>query len=113
MQGKLREMRQTVLDATRAAYELAERLRDAGNFRDLDALNTAQAPSWQPDGIVYQASTGLEITADKPVVETKALIQAPYYQDPTWQPNGNRVLFQSREGSHERVTARRASYRTR
>jgi dipeptidyl aminopeptidase/acylaminoacyl peptidase len=70
------------------------------NFRDLNALNTAQAPNWNADGIVYQASTGLEITADKDVVETKALVQAPYYQDPTWQPNGNRVLFQSREGSH-------------
>lgn len=70
------------------------------NFRDLDALNTAQAPNWHTDGIVYQASTGLEITADQPVVETKALVQAPNYQDPTWQPNGNRVLFQGREGSH-------------
>jgi uncharacterized protein YraI len=70
------------------------------NYRDLDALNTVQAPSWQSDGIVYQASTGLEITADQPVVETKALVQAPYYQDPAWQPNGNRVVFHSREGSH-------------
>ena len=70
------------------------------NYRDLDALNTVQAPSWHTDGIVYQASTGLEITADQAVVETKALVQAPYYQDPAWQPNGNRVVFQSREGSH-------------
>jgi dipeptidyl aminopeptidase/acylaminoacyl peptidase len=70
------------------------------NFRDLPALNTAQAPDWHNDGIVYQASTGLEITADRPDAETKALIQAPWYQDPAWQPNGNRVIFQSREGSH-------------
>lgn len=70
------------------------------NFRDLDALNTAQAPNWNANGIVYQASTGLEITVDQPVIETKALLQAPYYQDPTWQPGGNRVLFQAREGSH-------------
>jgi hypothetical protein len=70
------------------------------NFRDIPALNSAQAPDWHGDGIVYQASTGLEITADLDEVTTKALVQAPYYQDPTWQPNGNRVLFQSREGSH-------------
>jgi cobalt-zinc-cadmium efflux system outer membrane protein len=36
---QLREMRQTVLDATQASYELANRLHDAGNFRDLDLSN--------------------------------------------------------------------------
>jgi Tol biopolymer transport system component len=81
-------------------FNLSRVDRDGQNFRDLDALNTAQAPDWHADGIVYQASTGLEITADMPEVETKALVQAPYYQDPTWQPGGNRVLFQAREGSH-------------
>jgi Tol biopolymer transport system component len=70
------------------------------NFRDIPALNTAQAPNWQNGGIVYQATTGLEITQDKDEVTTKALVQAPYYQDPTWQPNGGRILFQGREGSH-------------
>ena len=70
------------------------------NFRDIPALNTAQAPNWNAGGIVYQASTGLEITTDTPEAETRAVLQAPYYQDPAWQPNGNRVLFQSREGSH-------------
>ncbi|MCC6458561.1 MAG: PD40 domain-containing protein [Caldilineaceae bacterium] len=81
-------------------YNLSRVDFNGENFRDLPALNTAQAPNWQTDGIVYQASTGLEITADKPDAETKALVQAPYYQDPAWQPNGNRVIFQSREGSH-------------
>ncbi len=34
-----REMRATVLEATEAAFELAKRLRAAGNFRELDLLN--------------------------------------------------------------------------
>ena len=34
-----REMRATVLEATGASYELAKRLRAAGNFRELDVLN--------------------------------------------------------------------------
>jgi cobalt-zinc-cadmium efflux system outer membrane protein len=34
-----REMRKTVLEATQASYELAQRLRVAGNNRDLDVLN--------------------------------------------------------------------------
>jgi uncharacterized protein YraI len=70
------------------------------NFRDIPALNTAQAPNWANEGIVYQASTGLEITTDTDGATTRALVQAPYYQDPHWQPNGNRIVFQSREGSH-------------
>jgi cobalt-zinc-cadmium efflux system outer membrane protein len=34
-----REMRATVLEATAASYELAKRLRTAGNFREIDVLN--------------------------------------------------------------------------
>src|SRR5205085_11711599 len=34
-----REMRQSVADATAASYELAQRLRQAGNNRDLDVCN--------------------------------------------------------------------------
>ena len=70
------------------------------NFRDLNALTSAQAPDWHTDGIVYQAATGLELTQDLPDGQTEALIQAPFYQDPAWQPGGNRIVFQSKEGSH-------------
>ena len=81
-------------------YNLSRVDTNGGNFRDIPALNTAQAPNWTNEGIVYQASTGLEITKDIDEVTTRALVQAPYYQDPNWQPNGGRILFQSREGSH-------------
>jgi Tol biopolymer transport system component len=81
-------------------YNLSRVDWNGENFRDLPALNTAQAPFWHPDGIVYQASTGIEITADLPDGETKAVVQAPYYQDPAWQPGSDRIVFQAREGSH-------------
>lgn len=38
-----REMRKTVLDATLASYDLAQRLRAAGNNRELDVLNEQDA----------------------------------------------------------------------
>jgi cobalt-zinc-cadmium efflux system outer membrane protein len=37
--AQMREMRATVLESTAASYELAERLRAAGNFRELDVSN--------------------------------------------------------------------------
>jgi hypothetical protein len=81
---------------------------DGGNFRDLAALNSAQAPNWHTDGIVYQVSTGLEITSDSPTATTRALLQAPYYQDPAWQPGSDRILFHSREGTHWQIFTVRA-----
>jgi Tol biopolymer transport system component len=75
------------------------------NYRDLPALNTAQAPDWNEAGIVYHSSTGLEITEDKPEGDTRLLLSAPYYQDPDWQPGGGRIVFQSREGSHWEIFA--------
>ena len=36
---QMREMRETVVEATGASYELAGRLRDAGNIRELDLSN--------------------------------------------------------------------------
>ena len=86
--------------AKRPEYGLSRVNVDGGDFRDLPALSSAKAPSWSVDGIAYQSNTGLEITADDSDVRTRLLLSAPYYQDPDWQPGGNRVVFQSREGSH-------------
>ncbi len=69
-------------------------------YRDLPTLTSAKAPSWGPTGIAYQSNTSLELTSNDPDATTSVLLSAPYYQDPDWQPNGNRVLFQSREGTH-------------
>ena len=73
---------------------------DGNQFRDLPALTSVQSPDWTEAGIVYQAINGIEITDDKPGATTRSVVQAPYYQDPDWQPGGDRIVFQSREGSH-------------
>jgi len=87
-------------EASKPEYNLSRVDPDGQNFRDIPALNTAQAPNWQKDGIVYQAVTGIEITTDTDNAKTQAVLQAPYSQDPNWQPTGNRIVYQSREGSH-------------
>jgi Tol biopolymer transport system component len=88
---------------TRPEWGLSRVDTDGNQFRDLPALTSAQAPDWTAGGIVYQANTGIEITADTPDATTRAVLQAPYYQDPDWQPGGDRIVFQSREGSHWEV----------
>jgi uncharacterized protein YraI len=75
------------------------------NFRDLGALTSAQAPDWTSAGIVYHANPGIELTADEPDAVTRSIIQGPYHQDPAWQPNGDRIVFQRREGSHWQIFA--------
>lgn len=70
------------------------------NFRDIPALNSVQAPDWTAQGIVYHAASGIEVTSDTPDAETRSVIQGAFYQDPAWQPGGDRIVFQRREGSH-------------
>jgi len=71
------------------------------NFRDIAALNTAYTPDWNENGIVYQAVTSIEITEDKPDGDTRAVLkQTIGYHDPDWQPNGGRIIFQAKQGSH-------------
>jgi uncharacterized protein YraI len=72
----------------------------SGSFRDIVALDSAIAPDWNEAGIVYQSAAGIEVTQDKPVAETRAVFQEDWDWDPDWQPNGGRILFQSKEGSH-------------
>ena len=82
------------------------RVNTAGEeYRDLPALLSAQAPDWHPNGIVYSTVGGIEITHDEPGATTRAVIHKPYYQDPAWQPGGDRIVFQSQEGSHWEIFA--------
>ena len=58
---------------------------------------------WNEAGIVYQSAPGLQITDDGPDVENQLLAfdyLKPFYRDPDWQPNGGKIVFQSKEGSH-------------
>ena len=73
---------------------------DGGDFRDINALDSAVSPDWNEAGIVYQGKPGLEITQDTPDGRTQALIQEGWDWDPDWEPNGGRIVYQSKEGSH-------------
>jgi len=98
-------------DARRRFLKDAERLEfpnwglsrvasQGGEFRDLAALDSAAAPDWHASGIVYQSTAGIEITEDTPTGNTRAVYQEDWDHDPDWQPNGDFILFQSKEGSH-------------
>jgi dipeptidyl aminopeptidase/acylaminoacyl peptidase len=69
-------------------------------YRDLNSLQSVTAQDWGAWGIVYQSQSGLEITEGVDLSITRNLVTNHRYQDPDWQPGGDRILFQSREGSH-------------
>jgi hypothetical protein len=73
---------------------------DGSEFRDINALDSAVAPDWNEAGIVYQSTAGLELTQDTPDGQTEAIFQEDWDWDPDWQPNGGRIVFQSKEGPH-------------
>ncbi len=69
-------------------------------FRDINALDSAESPDWNEDGIVYQSKAGLEITEDTPDGRTRSVFHGDWDWDPDWAPNGGRIIFQSKEGPH-------------
>lgn len=74
------------------------------NFRDIPALNTAQAPDWTAAGIVYQATTSIEITYDTPEYEGSYVFnEIVGYQDPAWQPGGDRIIYQDKGPDHTEI----------
>lgn len=76
------------------------------NFRDVPALNTANAPQWSSTGIVYHAATSLEITEDSPEDNNRVVVnQVIGYKDPALSPDGERVIFQAQEGTHWEIFA--------
>lgn len=85
---------------TNPAWGLARVNSNGAEYRDLAALHSATAPDWSSAGIVYQSTAGLQKTADTPDAQNSALLAEPYVQDPDWQGNGNRIVYQSRQGSH-------------
>ncbi|HHW87930.1 MAG TPA: SH3 domain-containing protein [Chloroflexi bacterium] len=69
-------------------------------FRDIAALDSAQAPDWNEAGIVYQSKAGIEITQDTPDGETRSVQWGNWDWDPDWAPNGGPIVYQSKEGPH-------------
>lgn len=74
-------------------------------YRDMVALNSASAPDWSSTGIVYQSADGLQKTADKADAVNQLVLGEHYVQDPDWQPNGGRIVYQSRQGPHWEIFA--------
>jgi len=69
-------------------------------FRDIAALDSAQAPDWNAAGIVYQSAAGIEVTQDTPDGETRSVQWGDWDWDPDWAPNGGPIVYQSKEGPH-------------
>ncbi|MCB0130074.1 MAG: PD40 domain-containing protein, partial [Caldilineaceae bacterium] len=93
------------LRTTKPEFMLARVDQDGDNYRDLNSLNTALAPDWNESGIVYDAATTIEITQDTPDGETTQVITGNWIQDADWQPDGGRIVYHQREGSHYEIFA--------
>ena len=90
------------------SQKLARVDTNGNNYRDLATLNSAQSPNWNEAGIVYQSEAGLQITDDTPDAVNRLVVfdyLKPYYEDPSWQPNGGRIVYQGREASHMEIFA--------
>jgi uncharacterized protein YraI len=70
------------------------------DYRDLAVLSSARSPDWNEAGIVYQSAAGLQLTKDEGDANTSKIYFDGYDWDPDWQPNGGRIVFQSKEGPH-------------
>jgi Tol biopolymer transport system component/uncharacterized protein YraI len=81
-------------------YGIARVNVNGGEYRDLPALDTARTPDWGANGIVYQSTAGIQKTADQPDAQNQVVLAGHYLQDPDWQPAGDHILYQSRQGSH-------------
>ena len=83
--------------------QLARIDANGGNYRDIAALDTASAPDWTSNGIVYSSAAGIQTTTDKAQNANRQVTFdefKKYYMDPDWQPGGGRIVFQRREASH-------------
>lgn len=87
-------------------YAIAAVDADGSNYRDVVSTKPARAPDWTEAGIVYQSIDGLQRTqVDRDAVNSLIHYDYldPYYYDPDWQPGGNQIVFQSKEGSHWQI----------
>ncbi len=89
------------------AYQLAVVDRTGDSYHEVASLTSARAADWTTAGIVYQSSSGIQLTADSPDAENQLVTfdyLNPYYYDPDWQPTadgtGGQIVFMQREASH-------------
>ncbi len=89
-------------------FSLARIGVDGEGYRDVPTLNKAQAPDWNEAGITYFSSmAGIQITADDGDARTVEVANDAllgYFEDPDWQPNGGRIVFQRQmNGQHWQI----------
>lgn len=89
----------------RPEWMLARIAVNGEEYRDLAVLSSARSPDWNEAGIVYQSSAGLQLTQDEGDATTSKIYFDGYDWDPDWQPNGGRIVFQSKEGPHWEIFA--------
>ncbi|MBX3013360.1 MAG: PD40 domain-containing protein [Caldilineaceae bacterium] len=89
----------------RPEWMIARIAANGDDYRDLAALNSARAPDWNEAGIVYQSTAGIQLTKDEADANTTQVYYDGYDWDPDWQPNGGRIVFQSKEGPHWEIFA--------
>lgn len=103
-QERLNDARHSMLtnfpEEERPNWILAIINSEGREYRDLAALNSAQTPDWSTAGIVYQSKAGLQQTSAATDAETRAVLSDHYLHDPDWQQGGERIVYQSRRGSH-------------
>ncbi len=93
----------------RAYHSTLARISPTGSdYRDIPSMDYAAAPDWNEAGIVYQSNAGIQRTADEGdarsvLVANDALLG--YFHDPAWQPNGGRIVFHRKQGSHWQIYA--------
>ncbi len=69
------------------------------NYQDLPSLSEALAPTWGPQGLVYQSNAGLQLIREVPDGQTQPLLAEPRFRDPDVRTDG-RLVFASDEGGH-------------
>ena len=89
----------------RPEWMLARIAVNGEEYRDLAVLSSARSPDWNEAGIVYQSSAGIQLTQDEGDATTSKIYFDGYDWDPDWQPNGGRIVFQSKEGPHWEIFA--------
>ncbi len=93
----------------RAYHSSLARISPTGSdYRDIPALDYANAPDWNEAGIVYQSNAGIQLTADRGDARSVQVANDPllgYFHDPAWQPGGGRIVFHRKQGSHWQIYA--------
>lgn len=78
---------------------------DSAEPTRLAAQGGASSGDWRSGEIVYTTPMGLQILGDAPDAVSRPLTQQPLDGDPVWQPDGERVFFQSRQGESWQIAS--------